>query len=138
MKIVFMQSSSPSYSFLDYNESEVDSSIPSNCSLYLFGRPLITRNIELINSLFDLETVMVPQKLNFISNIIKSTTDIPVEEIDQHTYSKLVKNELKVPNKLQVTEKNISERSNSHVQQNTLVTNKNLLFLSCNTVIGKR
>lgn len=91
MKIVFMQSSSPSYSFLDYNESEVDSSIPSNCSLYLFGRPLITRNIELINSLFDLETVMVPQKLNFISNIIKSTTDIPVEEIDQHTYSKLVK-----------------------------------------------
>ena len=60
-----MQSSSTSYSFLDYNESEVDSSIPSNCSLYLFGRALITRNIELINSLYDLETVFVPKKLKF-------------------------------------------------------------------------
>jgi hypothetical protein len=89
MKIVFLQSSSTSYSFLDYNESEVDSSIPSNCSLYLFGRALITRNIELINSMYDLETVFVPKKLNFISNIIKSTTDIPVEEIDENTYGKL-------------------------------------------------
>ena len=95
MKIVFLQSSSTSYSFLDYNESEVDSSIPSNCSLYLFGRALITRNVELINSLYDLETVFVPKKLNFISSIIKSTTDIPVEEIDENTYGKLIKSELR-------------------------------------------
>ena len=66
-----MQSSSTSYSFIDYNESEVDSSIPSNCSLYLFGRALITRNIELIDSLYGLETVLIPKKLNFISNIVK-------------------------------------------------------------------
>ena len=65
MKIVFLQSLSTSYSFLDYNESEVDSSIPSNCSLYLFGRALITRNVELINSLYDLETVYVPKKIKF-------------------------------------------------------------------------
>jgi UDP-N-acetylglucosamine diphosphorylase / glucose-1-phosphate thymidylyltransferase / UDP-N-acetylgalactosamine diphosphorylase / glucosamine-1-phosphate N-acetyltransferase / galactosamine-1-phosphate N-acetyltransferase len=137
MKVVFMQSSSRSYSFLDYNESEVDSSIPSNCSLYLFGRALITRNIELINSLYNLETVLIPKKLNFISSIIKSTTDIPVEEINENTYHKLVKSELKA-SKFDVNEKNHSESSNSHIQQNTLVTNKNLLFLPCNTVIGKR
>jgi UDP-N-acetylglucosamine diphosphorylase / glucose-1-phosphate thymidylyltransferase / UDP-N-acetylgalactosamine diphosphorylase / glucosamine-1-phosphate N-acetyltransferase / galactosamine-1-phosphate N-acetyltransferase len=137
MKVVFMQSSSQSYSFLDYNESEVDSSIPSNCSLYLFGRALITRNIELINSLYNLETVLIPKKLNFISSIIKSTTDIPVEEINENTYHKLVKSELKA-SKFDVNEKNHSESSNSHIQQNTLVTNKNLLFLPCNTVIGKR
>jgi hypothetical protein len=137
MKIVFMQSSSTSYSFLDYNESEVDSSIPSNCSLYLFGRALITRNIELINSLYNLETVLIPRKLNFISSIIKSTTDIPVEEINENTYHKLVKSELKA-SKFDVNEKNHSESSNSHIQQNTIVTNKNLLFLPCNTVIGKR
>ncbi len=132
-----MQSSSKSYSFLDYNESEVDSSIPSNCSLYLFGRALITRNIELINSLYNLETVLIPRKLNFISSIIKSTTDIPVEEINENTYHKLVKSELKA-SKFDVNEKNHSESSSSHIQQNTLVTNKNLLFLPCNTVIGKR
>jgi UDP-N-acetylglucosamine diphosphorylase / glucose-1-phosphate thymidylyltransferase / UDP-N-acetylgalactosamine diphosphorylase / glucosamine-1-phosphate N-acetyltransferase / galactosamine-1-phosphate N-acetyltransferase len=137
MKVVFMQSSSQSYSFLDYNESEVDSSIPSNCSLYLFGRALITRNIELINSLYNLETVLIPRKLNFISSIIKSTTDIPVEEINENTYHKLVKSELKA-SKFDVNEKNHSESSNSHIQQNILVTNKNLLFLPCNTVIGKR
>jgi UDP-N-acetylglucosamine diphosphorylase / glucose-1-phosphate thymidylyltransferase / UDP-N-acetylgalactosamine diphosphorylase / glucosamine-1-phosphate N-acetyltransferase / galactosamine-1-phosphate N-acetyltransferase len=137
MKVLFMQSSSKSYSFLDYNESEVDSSIPSNCSLYLFGRALITRNIELINSLYNLETVLIPRKLNFISSIIKSTTDIPVEEINENTYHKLVKSELKA-SKFDVNEKNHSESSNSHIQQNTLVTNKNLLFLPCNTVIGKR
>jgi UDP-N-acetylglucosamine diphosphorylase / glucose-1-phosphate thymidylyltransferase / UDP-N-acetylgalactosamine diphosphorylase / glucosamine-1-phosphate N-acetyltransferase / galactosamine-1-phosphate N-acetyltransferase len=137
MKIVFMQSSSSSYSFLDYNESEVDSSIPSNCSLYLFGRALITRNIELINSLYNLETVLIPRKLNFISSIIKSTTDIPVEEINENAYHKLVKSELKA-SKFDVNEKNHNESSNSHIQQNTLVTNKNLLFLPCNTVIGKR
>jgi UDP-3-O-[3-hydroxymyristoyl] glucosamine N-acyltransferase len=138
MKIVFMQSSSTSYSFLDYNESEVDSSIPSNCSLYLFGRALITRNIELINSLYDLETVLIPRKLKFISSIIKSTTDIPVEEINENTYSKLIKSELRISNKFDVNEKNHNEPSNSHTQQNTLVTNTNLLFLPCNTVIGKR
>ena len=132
-----MQSSSKSYSFLDYNESEVDSSIPSNCSLYLFGRALITRNIELINSLYNLETVLIPRKLNFISSIIKSTTDIPVEEINENTYHKLVKSELKA-SKFDINEKNHSESSNSHIQQNTLLTNKNLLFLPCNTVIGKR
>jgi UDP-N-acetylglucosamine diphosphorylase / glucose-1-phosphate thymidylyltransferase / UDP-N-acetylgalactosamine diphosphorylase / glucosamine-1-phosphate N-acetyltransferase / galactosamine-1-phosphate N-acetyltransferase len=137
MKVLFMQSSSKSYSFLDYNESEVDSSVPSNCSLYLFGRALITRNIELINSLYNLETVLIPRKLNFISSIIKSTTDIPVEEINENTYHKLVKSELKA-SKFDVNEKNHSEPSNSHIQQNILVTNKNLLFLPCNTVIGKR
>jgi hypothetical protein len=138
MKIVFLQSSSTSYSFLDYNESEVDSSIPSNCSLYLFGRALITRNIELFNSMFGLETVFVPKKLKFISSIIKSTTDIPVEEIDENTYDKLIRSESRVSNKFEVSEKYNIENSNRHIQQNALVANKNMLFLPCNTVIGKR
>ena len=137
MKIVFLQSSSTSYSFLDYNESEVDSSIPSNCSLYLFGRALITRNVELINSLYDLETVIVPKKLNFISNIIKSTTEIPVEEIDENTYGKLIKSESRISNKFGGIEKNNIGNS-YHIQQNTLITNNNVLFLPCNTVIGKK
>ena len=76
-----MQSASTSYSFMDYNESEVDSSIPSNCSLYLFGKALITRNVELVDSLYGLETVLVPKKLNFITRLLKSTTNVPVEEI---------------------------------------------------------
>src|ERR1044072_5239677 len=137
MKIVFLQSSSTSYSFLDYNESEVDSSIPSNCSLYLFGRALITRNVELINSLYDLETVIVPKKLNFISNIIESTTEIPVEEIDEIIYGKLIKSESRISNKLGGIEKNNIGHS-YHIQQNTLITNNNVLFLPCNTVIGKK
>ncbi|HKU84190.1 MAG TPA: hypothetical protein VJP58_09120 [Candidatus Nitrosocosmicus sp.] len=137
MKIVFLQSSSTSYSFLDYNESEVDSSIPSNCSLYLFGRALITRNVELINSLYDLETVIVPKKLNFISNIIKSTTEIPVEEIDENTYGKLIKSDSRISNKFGGIQKNNIGNS-YHIQQNTLVTNNNILFLPCNTVIGKK
>lgn len=136
-----MQSSSTSYSFLDYNESDVDSSIPSNCSLYLFGKALITRNIELIDSIYNLETIMVPRKLNFISSIIRSATDIPVEEIDSATYNRLVKNEFRHSNKLENPERNgiiNSNNNNNHNQQSTLISNKNLMFLPCNTVIDKR
>jgi NDP-sugar pyrophosphorylase family protein len=138
MKIVFMQSASTSYSFVDYNESEVDSSIPSNCSLYIFGRALITRNVELIDSLYGLETVLVPRKLKFITRIIKSTTSVPVEEIDENTYCKLIKNDANVFQKINVTEKNNFATNALHIQQSSLVSNKNLLFLPCNTVIGRR
>ncbi|VFJ12427.1 hypothetical protein [Candidatus Nitrosocosmicus franklandus] len=133
-----MQSASTSYSFLDYNESEVDSSIPSNCSLYLFGRALITRNVELIDSLYGLETVLVPKKLNFISRLIKSTTNVPVEEIDETTYDKLVKRDIRVSQKINVSEKNDFSSNTIHMQQNTLISNKNLLFLPCNTVVGRK
>lgn len=132
-----MQSSSTSYSFLDYNESEVDSSIPSNCSLYLFGRALVTRNIELLDSLYGLETVMVPKKLNFISRLIKSTTGIPVEEIDENTYARLVKNETRVSHKVEIPDSDNVHLTNN-ILQNSLISNKNLLFLPCNAVIGKR
>lgn len=132
-----MQSSSTSYSFLDYNESEVDSTIPSNCSLYLFGRALVTRNIELLDSLYGLETVFVPKKLNFISRLVKSTTSIPVEEIDENTYARLIKNETRVSQRLEIPDNDGVHLSNN-ILQNSLISNKNLLFLPCNTVIGKR
>jgi UDP-N-acetylglucosamine diphosphorylase / glucose-1-phosphate thymidylyltransferase / UDP-N-acetylgalactosamine diphosphorylase / glucosamine-1-phosphate N-acetyltransferase / galactosamine-1-phosphate N-acetyltransferase len=138
MKIVFMQSASTTYSFMDYNESEVDCSIPSNCSLYLFGRALITRNVELIDALYGLETVLVPKKLNFITRLIKSTTNVPVEEIDENTYSKLVKRDIGVSQKIDVSEKNTLSSNTLHIQQNSLVSNKNFLFLPCNIVIGRR
>lgn len=138
MKIVFMQSASTTYSFMDYNESEVDSSIPSNCSLYLFGRALITRNVELIDALYGLETVLVPKKLNFITRLIKSTTNVPVEEIDENTYSKLLKRDIGVSQKIDVSEKNTLSSNTLHIQQNSLVSNKNFLFLPCNIVIGRR
>jgi acetyltransferase-like isoleucine patch superfamily enzyme len=137
MKIVFMQSSSTTYSFLDYNESEVDSTIPSNCSLYLFGRALVTRNIELLDSLYGLETVFVPKKMNFISRLVKSTTGIPVEEIDDNTYARLIKNEARVSYKLEISDGDSLHLSNN-ILQNSLVSNKNLLFLPCNALIGKR
>jgi UDP-N-acetylglucosamine diphosphorylase / glucose-1-phosphate thymidylyltransferase / UDP-N-acetylgalactosamine diphosphorylase / glucosamine-1-phosphate N-acetyltransferase / galactosamine-1-phosphate N-acetyltransferase len=138
MKIVFMQSSSTSYSFIDYNESEVDSSVPSNCSLYLFGRALVTRNIELLDSLYGLETVIVPKKLNSIANIVKSTTNIPVEEIDDNTYGRLIKSDLRISHKIQVPERNDFTNTTPYTQQNSIILNKNTLFLPCNTVIGKR
>lgn len=133
-----MQSASTTYSFMDYNESEVDSSIPSNCSLYLFGRALITRNVELIDALYGLETVLVPKKLNFITRLIKSTTNVPVEEIDENTYSKLLKRDIGVSQKIDVSEKNTLSSNTLHIQQNSLVSNKNFLFLPCNIVIGRR
>jgi NDP-sugar pyrophosphorylase family protein len=88
--------------------------------------------------MFGLETVFVPKKLKFISSIIKSTTDIPVEEIDENTYDKLIRSESRVSNKFEVSEKYNIENSNRHIQQNALVANKNMLFLPCNTVIGNR
>jgi len=131
-----MQSTSTSYSFVDYNESEVDSSIPSNCALYVFGRAIITRNVELIDSLYGLETVLVPKKLKFITRIIKSTTSVPVEEIDEITYGKLIKNDARVSQKINITEKNNFGNNALHNQQSSLISNKNLLFMPCNTVIG--
>lgn len=82
--------------------------------------------------------MLVPKKLNFISRLIKSTTNVPVEEIDETTYDKLVKRDIRVSQKINVSEKNDFSSNTIHMQQNTLISNKNLLFLPCNTVVGRK
>jgi len=72
MIIVFINSSSCSYSLLDYDSSELDNSIPSNCSLNIFGKSIITRNMDILNSLYDIEKIVIPKKLNFLTSIINS------------------------------------------------------------------
>ncbi len=44
MKVVLVDPTHTSYSFLDCNESKIEGGYTSNCLLNLFGKPIITRN----------------------------------------------------------------------------------------------
>lgn len=60
MKVVLVNSTPTSDSFLDYNESEIEVGDTSNCLLNLFGKPIITRNLSILGSLCEIEKILIP------------------------------------------------------------------------------
>jgi hypothetical protein len=54
MKVMLVNSTSTSCSFLDYNESEIEDGYTSNCLLNLFGKPIITRNLSILGSICEI------------------------------------------------------------------------------------
>jgi hypothetical protein len=73
MKVVLVSYFNSSNSFLDYDDSEVESScISSTYSLQIFGKSIIARNIEILDSLYDIEKIVLPKKLKFLTSIIIS------------------------------------------------------------------
>src|SRR5919107_4869067 len=94
MKVMFVYSFNSSNSFLDYDDSEAESSsVSSNYSLQIFGKPIIARNIEILDSLYDIEKIVIPKKLKFLTSIINSSYGGEIEEIDNKEYGKLMEND---------------------------------------------
>ena len=87
MKIVFVDSCASYYSFLDHDDSELANTFPSNCSLNIFGKSIITNNIDTLNSLYNIEKIVIPKTLSFLTSLIDSSFDIVIEEnIDNQSY----------------------------------------------------
>jgi NDP-sugar pyrophosphorylase family protein len=143
MKVILVCSFSSSNSFLDYDDSEVESSsISLNYSLQIFGKPIIARNIEILDSLYDIEKIVIPKKLRFLTSIINSSYGGEVEEIDNKEYGKLMENDFggKVEkgdlfNSYNGTKNNSIKKFNH--TQSVLVSNKTTLFLPDNAILGK-
>ena len=143
MKVVFASSFNSSNSFLDYDDSEIENSdISSNYSLQIFGKPIVTRNIEILDSLYDIEKIVIPKKLGFLTSMMSSSFDGEVEEIDNNEYEKLMENDFGDKaekgdpfNHCDGAKNNSMENFNN--TQSVLVSNKTKLLLPENVILGK-
>jgi hypothetical protein len=138
--IIEFINSSCSYSLLDYDGSEIDNSVPSNCSLNIFGNSIITRNMDILKSLYDIEKIVIPKKLNFLTSIINSSFKGNIVEVDKKNYDKLVKTDLanNIDKDNLINSYNgegFNSEINSNQIQHSLVTNKTTLLLPCNVII---
>ncbi len=52
----------------------------------------MTRNIEILDSLYEVEKIVIPKKLRFLTSIMNSSYDGEIEEIDNNEYEKSIKN----------------------------------------------
>jgi hypothetical protein len=91
MKIVFTNAPSNIYSFIDHNDGEIVNKIPSNTSLYLFGKSIILRNVSILNSLYGIDSIVIPKKTSFLKSVIHAEfKNIPIIEADEGNIKSLV------------------------------------------------
>jgi hypothetical protein len=58
--------------------------MPSNCSLNLFEISIILRNVAILKSLCDIDSVVIPKKMSFLKSIIQSEfKNLPIIEADK-------------------------------------------------------
>lgn len=140
MKIVLTESSNDSLNqFNNHIQSyENNTFFSSNC-FPLFDKPILIRNIELLNSLYKIESILIPQKLNSIYTTIKAYFDIPTITIDNKYYHRIIKAGNHIQSKFpKVVKKKIqTEYQNFFNLQHTNPDTKNFIFLSENTLIEK-
>ena len=145
MKIVFVDPSKHFYPSAILDDFELDNDVPSNYSLKLFGKSLIMRNIEILNSLYNIDKIVLPKKLGFLKTIINDSYpfNVVIEEIEYRNYTKLI-NTVMV-NKLNrnsylgsKSDIDVSTYLNYSDQiYNALCLNKSSIYLPCNVIIGK-
>lgn len=84
MKIIFTNAPSNNYSFIDHDENEITNKMPSNSSLHLFGKSIILRNMSIINSLYGIDSIVIPKKMSLLKSIIQAEFKImPIIEADE-------------------------------------------------------
>ena len=66
MKIVFVDSNASFCPSAILDDFELDNDVPSNYSLKLFGKSLIMRNIDILSSIYNIDKIVLPKKLNFL------------------------------------------------------------------------
>ncbi len=134
MKIVLERSSATSCSFLDYDASEIEDGVTSNCLLGLFGTPIITRNLNILNSLYEIEKILIPAELKFLAPIISSSFKFATEEIDRLIHKKLVNTNSVCDDSNEGVSVNSHSGCKNSLNKNTINLNKKILDLNENTL----
>ena len=141
MKVVLESSSANSCSFLDYDASEIEDGVTSKCLLGLFGVPIITRNLNILNSLYEIEKILIPKELKFLAPIISSSFKFVIEEVDKRIYKKMVSTgsyEDGVSDNTHMDShyrsKNGYGKNNSNLKQKVLNSDEDTLFLTCSVI----
>ncbi|MBA3284320.1 MAG: hypothetical protein H0U27_04585, partial [Nitrosopumilus sp.] len=142
MKVVLVNSVPISRSFLDYHESEIEGGDTSNCLLNLFGKPIITRNLGILGSLYEIDKILIPKELKFLAPIISSSFKFVVEEVDKRVYKKLASTCLYEDG---VSEGNFMDfhsgckngygKNTSTPKQRVINSDENMLFLPCSVIL---
>ena len=142
MKVVLVNNSPTSCSFLDYNDSKIEGGDTTNCLLNLFGKPIITRNLSIIGSLCEIEKILIPKELRYLTPIISSTFKFVIEEVDKRIYKKLVSagpDEDSVGDSIDMNSnygcKNGYRKDASVLKQRVLNPDANTLFLPCSVIL---
>jgi UDP-N-acetylglucosamine diphosphorylase / glucose-1-phosphate thymidylyltransferase / UDP-N-acetylgalactosamine diphosphorylase / glucosamine-1-phosphate N-acetyltransferase / galactosamine-1-phosphate N-acetyltransferase len=142
MKVVLVNTTPTSCSFLDYNESEIEGCDTTNCLLNLFGKPIITRNLNILGSLGEIEKILIPRELKFLAPIISSSFKSVIEEVDKRIYKKLVSTasgEDGVGDNTRMDShygsKNGYGKNTSSLKQRNLNYDANTLFLPCSVIL---
>jgi acetyltransferase-like isoleucine patch superfamily enzyme len=136
MKNTFLNSSSIPFSLENYDDDGYADPILSYYSLGMFGIPIITRNINILKSRFQIKKIAIPQKLEFLSSLIDPSIKVEplgyvyhkgnrVKEIDSGPEKVFILNEKSCNSKL-------TDDCNLII---TLSSNK-VLSLPCNTIVG--
>ncbi len=144
MKIVLECSFPTSCSFLDYDSTEIEDSISSNCLLGIFGTPIIARNLNILNSLYEIEKILIPKELKLLTPIIRSSFEFAIEEFDRLFHKKLVNANSDddddgiysgVYADSQYDCNNIYSKNTIKLNKKTLNPNDNTLVLPCNVIL---
>ena len=142
MKIVLVRSSATPSSFLDYNESKLEDNISSNCLLSVFGESIIIRNLNLLNSLYDIEKIVVPKELKVLIPIIRHSFKFVIEEVDWVNCNKSInatmfEGKINKCNSLATYTESKTTSNNSNINQKHEILNPNndIVFLPCNVIV---
>jgi UDP-N-acetylglucosamine diphosphorylase / glucose-1-phosphate thymidylyltransferase / UDP-N-acetylgalactosamine diphosphorylase / glucosamine-1-phosphate N-acetyltransferase / galactosamine-1-phosphate N-acetyltransferase len=142
MNVVYINPLSTCESFLDYDDSEIDKgSICSNNSLSIFGKPIISRNMDILDSLYNVDKIVIPKKMGFLTQMINTSHPGFTEVIDDKDYEKLIDTEFDNDVKKSLMgspngcENNLNMRFNQ--AQSVIVSDKSSLLLPINSILEK-
>jgi UDP-N-acetylglucosamine diphosphorylase / glucose-1-phosphate thymidylyltransferase / UDP-N-acetylgalactosamine diphosphorylase / glucosamine-1-phosphate N-acetyltransferase / galactosamine-1-phosphate N-acetyltransferase len=142
VKIVFVDGCASYYSFLDHDDSDLANTFPSNCSLNIFGKSIITNNIDTLNSLYNIEKIVIPKTLSFLTSLIDSSFDIVIEEnIDTQSYKNFahvnLATDIPQSNYKSYTNGNkIDNKNNFNNLQQIMISSNTNLIIPCNILLG--
>ncbi len=136
MKNTFLDSNPVPFSLGNYYESEHDDATPSYYSLGLFGIPLITRNIDILKSLFTIKSIVVPKKLDLLSSLIDSSIKIEIEDFNYQKNNR--HKEIDITNKKVFikSEKHHDAKYNDDCNLKITISSNKVITLPCNAIIG--
>ena len=144
MKIVVVDSSISFCPSAILDDFELDNDVPSNYSLKIFGKSLIMRNINILNSLYNIDKIIIPKKLGFLKTIINDNYpfNVVLEEFEHRNYNKILNAAMinKTNNNSYLNLKSGNETIYSGYSsqiQNVLHSNKSSIYLPCNVILGK-
>ncbi|MDQ4073647.1 MAG: hypothetical protein M3162_05000 [Thermoproteota archaeon] len=136
MKNTFVDTGSVSFSLENYYENEHDDTTLSYYSLGLFGIPLVTRNINIMKSLFSIRNIVVPKKIAFLSSLIDSSIKIEIEDSGYQKNTRHKERGLPSQKVVMQSEKHHDTKFNDDCNLTITLSSNKVISLPCNAIIG--